>query len=111
MSCVHCGRDVQAEFRYCPWCGAVQRRKLVDFFRGHPELDPGHTLRVSRYLRTPDQVPHVRVSVWDEDGAAKAVVALDEDEAARLGAFLRVVRRSPNVVRDALDRLIGHSSR
>jgi zinc-ribbon domain len=105
MRCVHCGREIEPAFRYCPWCGVVQRRKLVDFFRGHPELDPAHTLRVSRYLPVADQVPHVRLSVWDEEGTAQAVVALDEHEAARLGAFLNAPRRTSSV-RDVLERLL-----
>jgi zinc-ribbon domain len=107
MHCVHCGRDVEAAFRFCPWCGAVQRRKLVEFFPGHAGLDAGRALRVSRYLRTPDQEPHVRFSVWDRHGRARAVVSLDEDEAERLGAFLQPLRR-PGRLREALESLIGH---
>ena len=85
MSCVHCGRDVQPAFRYCPWCGTAQRRKLVEFFLGHE----GRALRVSRYFRTLDQQPQVRVSVWNEHGEAQAAVSIDEQEAARLATFLR----------------------
>lgn len=98
MSCVHCGRDVQPDFRFCPWCGAIQRRKLVEFFLGRD----GRALRVSRYLRTPDQEPHVRVSVWDERGVAQAAVSLDEREAARLAVFLP---RTPRAPRSAVTRL------
>jgi hypothetical protein len=97
VSCVHCGRPVEAAFRYCPWCGAVQRRKLVEFFLGHAVLDRGRSLRVSRYLRTADQEPHVRVSVWDENGEAQAAISLDDDEAARLAGFLGV--RPPSKLR------------
>ena len=107
MGCVQCGRDIEAAFRYCPWCGAVQRRKLVEFFPGHVALDPGRALRVSRYLRTTDQEPHVRFSVWDRHGRARAVVSLDDAEAERLGAFLQPVRR-PRRLREALESLIGH---
>jgi len=109
MGCVHCGREVEPAFRYCPWCGAVQRRKLVDFFSGHPLLDPHRSLRVSRYLPTRDQEPHVRFSVWDEHGEARGVVSLTEAEAERLAAFLRPVRHSQRL-RDALERIV-HSSR
>jgi hypothetical protein len=88
VSCVHCGEDVQQAFRYCPWCGTAQRRKLVEFFLGHD----GRALRVSRYFRTPDQEPQVRVSVWNEHGEAEAAVSIDEAEAARLAGFLRPAR-------------------
>lgn len=94
MSCVHCGRDVQPAFRYCPWCGATQRRKLVEFFLGHE----GRALRVSRYFRTVDQEPQVRVSVWNEHGEAQAAVSLDEPEAARLAGFLRPARAHRSAV-------------
>jgi hypothetical protein len=104
MGCVQCGREVEAAFRFCPWCGAVQRRKLVEFFAGHASIDPGRTLRVSRYLRTRDQQPHVRFSVWDRSGEARAVVSLDDDEAERLGAFLRPLH-GPRRFRDA----VGHA--
>jgi hypothetical protein len=71
-------------YRYCPWCAAPQRRKLVEFFRG---ADPGEgrALRVSRYL----QERLVRFRVWDETGTVRAAVSLDEDEAARLAEFVR----------------------
>ena len=88
MSCVQCGQQVEPAFRYCPWCGSAQRRKLVEFFRGHDDLDHGRSLRVSRYFRTPDQDPHVRFSVWNEEGVAEAAVSIDEEEAARLGVLL-----------------------
>jgi len=107
VSCVECGRQVETAFRYCPWCGAVQRRKLVEFFLGHPQLDRGRSLRVSRYLRTSDQEPHVRVSVWNELGEAQAAVSLDEDEATRLGVFL-APRGRPSRLHEALDRLLSH---
>lgn len=108
MSCVECGREVQAAFRYCPWCGTVQRRKLVEFFLGHDTIDHGRSLRVSRYLRTPDQEPHVRFSVWDERGEAQAAVSVDEHEAARLSAFLHPPAR-PRRLRDVLEQLITPS--
>jgi hypothetical protein len=107
MNCVHCGREVEPSFRYCPWCGAVQRRKLVDFFLGHPTIDPGRTLRVSRYVATRDQDPHVRFSIWDEWGEARGVVSLTESEAERLALFLRVARGTRRL-RDTLGRLVAH---
>jgi len=72
-----------ARYRYCPWCAAPQRRKLVEFFVG-ADRDSGRALRVSRYL--PER--RVRFSVWDESGTARAAVSLDEEEAARLAAFV-----------------------
>ena len=105
MGCVHCGREVEPEFRYCPWCGTVQRRKLVDFFFGHPTLDPGRTLRVSRYVATRDQDPHVRFSIWDEHGEARGVVSLTDAEAERLALFLRVARGTRRL-RDAVERFV-----
>src|SRR6185437_11858799 len=81
--CAACGEELEARFRFCPWCGAVQRRKLVEFFWPHAN-SPGRALRVTRYL---GEERHVRFSVWD-DGVAKAAVSLDEAEAARLAEFL-----------------------
>jgi hypothetical protein len=81
--CAACGEELEARFRFCPWCGTVQRRKLVEFFWPHP-LSPGRALRVSRYL---GDERHVRFSVWD-DGVARAAVSLDEAEALRLAEFL-----------------------
>src|SRR5881397_374312 len=83
-ACGGCGREVEPSFRFCPWCAAPQRRKLVEFFRPHPR-DAGRALRVSRYF---GDDPQVRFSVWDEDGVVAAVVSLDEEEAARLVRFL-----------------------
>jgi hypothetical protein len=83
VACAACGRDVEARFRFCPWCGAVQRRKLVEFFWPHAN-SRGRALRVTRYL---GDDPQVRFSVWD-DGVAKAAVSLAEDEALRLASFL-----------------------
>jgi len=82
-ACGRCGEEVADPFRFCPWCAAPQRRKLVEFFRGVDE-DAARALRVSRYL--PER--RVRVSVWDETGTARAAISLDDDEAARLGAYL-----------------------
>ena len=75
--CAECGGELASSFRFCPWCAAPQRRKLVEFFRAHPR-DDGKALRVSRYL-TED--PHVRFSVWNAEGVAEgAGRSLDELE-------------------------------
>ncbi len=81
--CAHCGGETDARHRFCPWCAMPQRRKLVEFFRGVDE-DERRALRVSRYL--PER--RVRFSVWDETGTARAAVSLDDEEAARLAAYL-----------------------
>lgn len=91
-ACATCREKVDERFRFCPWCGAPQRLKIVDFFRPHPliEQDRGKALRVSRYFGG-DVVRHVRFSVWSETARstrAEAAVSLDEDEAARLARFL-----------------------
>jgi hypothetical protein len=82
-ACAACSSDVEAQFRFCPWCGAAQRRKLVEFFWPHRN-SAGRALRVSRYF---GEEPHVRFSVWD-DGVARAAVSLGEDEALRLAEFV-----------------------
>ena len=86
-ACTGCGTDVEARFRFCPWCGAAQRRKLVEFFWPHPN-SAGRALRVTRYI---GDEPQVRFSVWD-DGVARAAVSLGEDEAMRLAGFLAETR-------------------
>jgi hypothetical protein len=82
--CSECGGELEAAYRFCPWCAAPQRRKLVEFFPAHPR-DLGKALRVSRYLT---EEPHVRFSVWNAEGVAEAAVSLDEAEAERLAGFL-----------------------
>jgi hypothetical protein len=91
--CAECGGELEASYRFCPWCAAPQRRKLVEFFRAHPR-DQGKAVRVSRYLT---EEPHVRFSVWSADGVAEAAVSLEEEEAERLAAFLAgpLPRREP----------------
>jgi hypothetical protein len=81
--CTSCGREIEARFRFCPWCGHVQRRKLVEFFRPHANSS-GRALRVTRYVADD---PHVRFRVW-EDGVARAAVSITDDEARRLADFL-----------------------
>jgi hypothetical protein len=85
--CAGCGGNVEESFRFCPWCAAPQRLKLVEFFRGLPvgDRDHGKALRVSRYL---GPKRHVRFSVWSEAGVAEAAVSLDESEVTRLRGFL-----------------------
>jgi hypothetical protein len=99
--CAHCTGPVEEEHRFCPWCAAPQRRKLVEFFAPHPR-DLGKALRVSRYL---GDEPHVRFSVWDETGVAEGAVSLEEDEAERLAAFLRAGR--PRRERGGFGRLLA----
>jgi hypothetical protein len=94
--CRQCGGTVQDAFRFCPWCAATQRSKIVEFFRAHPR-DGDKALRVSRYLT---EEPHVRFSVWDETGVATAAISLEEEEAQRLARFL-----SRPMVRSLRDRL------
>ncbi|MGH3006792.1 MAG: hypothetical protein ACRDOS_13035 [Gaiellaceae bacterium] len=90
-TCASCRGEMEERFRFCPWCGAAQRLKIVDFFRAHPSIDGdrGKALRVSRYLG--GQLAHVRFSVWNESARsmrAEAAVSLDEEEAERLARFL-----------------------
>lgn len=99
-ACAECGGELEAAYRFCPWCAAPQRRKLVEFFRAHPR-DAGKALRVSRYLT---EEPHVRFSVWSADGVAEAAVSLDEQESERLAGFLA----APAPVRPgAVERLLA----
>jgi hypothetical protein len=99
--CRHCGGTVDDVFRFCPWCAAPQRRKVVEFFRAHPR-DGEKALRVSRYLT---DEPHVRFSVWDEHGVATAAVSLEEPEAQRLASFL--AHPVPRSLRDRLASLVA----
>jgi hypothetical protein len=89
--CAACARELEARFRFCPWCGVAQRRKIVEFFGPHPN-SAGRALRVSRYF---GDEPQVRFSVWD-DGVARAAVSLDEDEASRLAEFLEQTTGPPH---------------
>ena len=100
-ACAGCGRESEARFRFCPWCGAAQRRKIVEFFRAHPNSS-GRALRVSRYY---GDEPQVRFSVWD-DGVAQAAVSLDEDESRRLAAFIDATQ--PRKRRGLLEHLRVH---
>jgi hypothetical protein len=106
--CAECEEPVEASFRFCPWCAAPRRRKLVEFFVSHPaiERDRGKALRVSRYLGVAGDPRHVRFSVWNEDGVAEAAVSLGEDETARLLDFLGQPRRRPRPRRSLYARLL-----
>ena len=99
--CRHCGEQVAVEFRYCPWCSAPQRRKLVEFFLG-TDADAGKALRVSRYV--PER--RVRFSVWDETGTARAAVSIDDDEAGRLAAFVASREQRRPTLLDELRALV-----
>jgi hypothetical protein len=99
--CPHCEREVAVEYRFCPWCAEPLRLKLVELFRGTGE-DEHRAIRVSRYLA--DET--VRFSVWDENGTARAAVSLDEDEAARLGAFVAPRRRLHQTLIEDLRALV-----
>ena len=92
--CASCGGSTEESFRFCPWCAAPQRLKLVEFFPGHAvtERDRGKALRVSRYLGPRPEERHVRFSVWSDEGVAEAAVSLDESEVTRLKGFLGGVR-------------------
>lgn len=89
-SCAQCGGEVAVDYRFCPWCAAPQRLKLVRFFPPHAGItaDQGKMLRVSHYVGLPADEHHVRFSVWNEDGVAQAAVSLDPVDARRLGAFI-----------------------
>ena len=92
--CVQCSREIADEFRFCPHCGAAQRSKIVEYFRGHPDLGDGG-LRVSAYLMSPR---HLRLSIWRNE-RADAALSLDPDEAHRLGRFLLAVTPQRGVSR------------
>ena len=92
--CRGCGNGVEDRYRYCPWCAAPQRRKLVEFFAPHPAVDADaqKALRVSRYFGDEGTAPQVRFSIWNVD-SADAAVSLTEEEQARLAGFLIPPRR------------------
>lgn len=102
--CPHCERETAVEYRYCPWCAAPQRRKLVEFFIGVDD-DARRALRVSRYL--PER--RVRFSVWNESGSAQAAISLDEEEAARLAEYLVEPPARRSSVLDDLRALVRRS--
>jgi hypothetical protein len=81
---------VQDDFRFCPHCGKAQRTKIVEYFRGHPDVGDGG-LRVSVYLTEPQ---HARLSVW-RGQEVEAAISLDPRESSRLGRFLLSVTKHP----------------
>jgi hypothetical protein len=93
--CPSCDGLIDKGYRYCPWCAAPQRLKVVEFFLPHPSIPHDHdkALRVSRYLGGAEDEKHVRFSVWGGKGEVKAAVSLAEEEADRLGRFLLRVAR------------------
>jgi len=98
-ACASCRGDVEERFRFCPWCGAAQRAKIVEFFAAHPSVedDPAKALRVSRYLGATEEARHVRFSVWGGGPTprAEAAVSLADEEAERLARFLGDTARVP----------------
>lgn len=114
-TCGRCGGSVGDAFRYCPWCAAAQRVKLVEFFPAHRRVEgPGKALRVSRYLDDRDQERHVRFSIWSASKArahADAAVSLDDQEADRLARFLTDSTppepRRRRSLRELIDQLVS----
>jgi hypothetical protein len=93
MACSGCEQELEAAFRFCPWCGTPQRLKLVEFFRSHPLIGRNDgALRASRYFGPEPEDRHVRFSIWRNE-AAEAAVSLPEEEAERLTRFLAVPTR------------------
>jgi hypothetical protein len=82
-TCGVCKGEVQDKFRFCPHCGKAQRTKLVEYFRGRPDIGDGG-LRVSLYL---GETQHARFSVWHGD-EAEAAISLGPEETSRLARFL-----------------------
>jgi hypothetical protein len=104
-ACVRCGTLVGDTFRYCPWCAAPQRLKLVEFFRGRPREGAPDALRVSRYLHDEAEERHVRFSIW-RDARVEAAVSLEDEEAERLGRFLLdTAPPARNPIRELVDRV------
>jgi hypothetical protein len=97
-ACASCRGEVEERFRFCPWCGAAQRVKIVEFFAAHAlvEDDPEKALRVSRYLADAEESRHVRFSIWSgRPPQAEAAVSLSDEEAERMARFLGDTARRP----------------
>ena len=84
QECPQCGEGLEARFRFCPWCAAPLRRKIVEFFPATLDADHGKALRVSRYV----EEEHVRFSVWSQSGVVEGAVSISDDDAARLARVL-----------------------
>jgi hypothetical protein len=93
-TCSRCAGEVEAAFRFCPWCGQAQRLKVTEFFFGHEGIEGAarRALRISRYFGDGPDERHVRFSVWSEAAPGRsrveAAVSLEEDEAERVARFL-----------------------
>jgi hypothetical protein len=98
--CSGCGGGVEDAFRFCPHCGRSQRTKIVEYFRGHPDVGDGG-LRVSVYLTEPR---HARLSVWRGE-EAQAAISLDPRETGRLARFLRT--SAPDRPRSLVSRVLS----
>ncbi len=100
--CRHCGNGLEDRFRFCPWCAAPQRRKLVEFFAPHPAVpaDVHKALRISQYFGDDETVPQFRFSIWSAE-SADAAVSLTDEEAERVARFLA----PPRARRPLLDSL------
>lgn len=98
-TCGACRGEVRDEFRFCPHCGKAQRTKIVEYFRGHPDVGDGG-LRVSLYL---GETQHARLSVWHGD-EAEAAISLDPAETRRLARFLLA---SPETARGRIARVLA----
>jgi hypothetical protein len=86
--CPSCAEPVDRRHRFCPWCAAPLRRKLVEFFAPHAGIaDDAVALRVSRYLGGDASERHTRLSIWDREQAVSAI-SLDDRETRRLARFL-----------------------
>jgi len=86
--CPSCAQPVESRHRYCPWCAAPLRSKLVEFFAPHPLIEGrARALRVSRYLGGDPAQRHTRLSIWDTERAVSAI-SLDPGETRRLSRFL-----------------------
>ena len=72
--CPACGSELRDTFRFCPGCARPLRRKLVEFFAGHPERpgDAERMLRLSRYLPNGGESSHARFSIWNEHQVVEA---------------------------------------
>ena len=49
-ACRQCGASLDEAFRFCPWCAAPLRTKLVEFFRTHRRLRPPSAINRSADL-------------------------------------------------------------
>ena len=112
--CSQCNGSLEAEFRFCPWCGVPQRSKLVEFFHAHALVpgDRGKALRVTRYAGPTDEERHVRFSVWNDEGRAEGAVSLDDAEAERVASFVLVsLGRAARPLRRRLVDAVGLKAR